>query len=124
MDQASQFFVRPDPRRTDAIALPRVVIHFAVAPRTTLTWRAPRDAEIRAHRAALWLTRPPSVDDFWMQPGDVLQIRRGERIWFSTDGDAPAEASITTAYVKRGERLRRALAQMQRLLRGIWRSRD
>jgi len=40
MDQASQLFVRPDLRRHDAIALPRVVIHFAVAPHATMTWRA------------------------------------------------------------------------------------
>lgn len=123
MDQASQLFVRPDLRRHDAIALPKVEIHFAVAPRATLTWRAPRDAEIRSHDAMLWLTRQASVDDYWMRPGDVLRIPRGERIWLSTDADMPVKVSITTAYVKRGERLRRALAQVQRLLRGRWRSR-
>ncbi|WP_010089855.1 DUF2917 domain-containing protein [Burkholderia ubonensis] len=124
MDQASRLFVRPDPRCPGAIALPRVVIHFAVAPRKTLTWRAPNDAEIRSHDATLWVTRLASIDDYWMRPGDVLRIPRGERIWLSTDGDQPAEASITTAYVKRGERLQRALAQMRRMLRGPWRSRE
>ncbi|KWK81162.1 hypothetical protein WM16_04010 [Burkholderia ubonensis] len=124
MDQASRLFVRPDPRRPGAIALPRVVIHFAVAPRKTLTWRAPNDAEIRSHDAPLWLTRQTSVDDYWIRPGDVLRIPRGERIWLSTDGDQPAEASITTAYAMRGEWLRRALAQMRRMLRGHGRSRE
>ncbi|WP_431824584.1 DUF2917 domain-containing protein [Burkholderia sp. F1] len=124
MDQASQLFVRPDLRRPGAIALPRVVIHFAVAPRKTLTWRAPNDAEIRSHDAPLWLTRQTSVDDYWIQPGDVLRIPRGERIWLSTDGDRPAEASITTAYAMRGGWLRRALAQMRRMVRGPWRSRE
>ncbi|KWI55431.1 hypothetical protein WT72_16860 [Burkholderia pseudomultivorans] len=121
MDQASPLFVRPDPRRTGAIALPTVVIRFAVTPRTTLSWRAPRDAEIRAHGAPLWITRPPSVDDFWVQPGDVLRVARGERIWLGTDNGESAEASITTAYVQRGERFKRALAQVQRLLVGRWR---
>ncbi|MGU7779157.1 DUF2917 domain-containing protein [Burkholderia sp. PU8-34] len=123
MDQASPLFVRPDLRRADAIALPRVVIHFAVAPRKTLTWRAPSDAEIRVHDASLWLTRQTSVDDYWMRPGDVLRIPRGERIWVSTDADCPVEASITTAYLQRGMRLRRALAQVQHMMCGIWRSR-
>ncbi|KAG8153482.1 DUF2917 domain-containing protein [Burkholderia catarinensis] len=121
MDQASQLFDRSDRRRAGTIALPTVVIRFAVAPRTTMTWRAPQDAEIRAHGAALWITRPPSVDDYWVQPGDVLRIARGDRIWLGTDADRPAEASITTAYVRRGERFRRTLAQVQRLLVGVWR---
>ncbi|CAG2330906.1 MULTISPECIES: DUF2917 domain-containing protein [Burkholderia] len=122
MDQASQLFDRPDRRRTGTIALPTVVIRFAIAPRTTMTWRAPQDAELRAHGAALWVTRPPSVDDDWVRPGDVLRIARGERIWIGTDADRSAEATITTAYVRRGERFRRALAQVQRLLVGIGRS--
>ncbi|UOB59636.1 DUF2917 domain-containing protein [Burkholderia pyrrocinia] len=121
MDQASQLFDRPDRRRAGTIALPTVVIRFAVAARTTMTWRAPQDAEIRAHGAALWITRPPSVDDYWVQPCDVLRIARGDRIWLSTDADRSAEASITTAYVRRGERFRRTLAQVQRLLVGVWR---
>ncbi|MEN8511266.1 MULTISPECIES: DUF2917 domain-containing protein [Burkholderia] len=121
MDQASPLFDRPDRRRAGTIALPTVVIRFAVAPRTTMTWRAPQDAEIRAHGAALWITRPPSVDDYWVQPGDVLRIARGDRIWIGTDADRSAEASITTAYVRRGARFRRTLAQVQRLLVGVWR---
>ncbi|WP_321788081.1 DUF2917 domain-containing protein [Burkholderia pyrrocinia] len=121
MDQASQLFDRPDRRRAGTIALPTVVIRFAIAPRTTMTWRAPQDAEIRAHGAALWITRPPSVDDYWVQPGDVLRIARGDRIWLGTDADRSAEASITTAYVRRGERFKRTLAQVQRLLVGVWR---
>ncbi|MCA8092417.1 DUF2917 domain-containing protein [Burkholderia anthina] len=121
MDQASPLFDRPDLRRAGTIALPTVVIRFAVAPRTTLTWRAPGDAEIRAHGAPLWITRPPDIDDYWVQPGDVLRIARGDRIWLGTDDARSAEASITLACVRRGERLRRTLAQVQRLLVGRWR---
>ncbi|WGY71271.1 DUF2917 domain-containing protein [Burkholderia cepacia] len=121
MDQASQLFDRPDRRRAGTIALPTVVIRFAVAPRTTMTWRASQDAELRTHGAALWVTRPPSVDDYWVRPGDVLRIARGERIWLGTDADRSAEATLTTAYVRRGERFRRTLAQVQRLLVGVWR---
>ncbi|HGF4015474.1 DUF2917 domain-containing protein [Burkholderia cenocepacia] len=121
MDQASPLFERRDRRHAGTIALPTVVIRFAVAPRTTMTWRAPQDAEIRAHGAALWITRPPSVDDHWVRPGEVLRIARGERIWLGTDADRSAEATIATAYVRRGERVKRMLAQVQRLLVGIGR---
>ncbi|AOJ79129.1 DUF2917 domain-containing protein [Burkholderia ubonensis] len=124
MDQASRLFVRPDPRRPGAIALPRVVIHFAVAPRKTLTWRAPNDAEIRSHDAPLWLTRQTSVDDYWIRPGDVLRIPRGERIWLGTYDGRPAEASITTAYVRRGDRLGRTLARVRGWLAARGRRRD
>ncbi|WP_323120034.1 DUF2917 domain-containing protein [Burkholderia alba] len=99
MDQASRMFVRCDAR--DAIQLPRVEIHFAVEPGATLTWRAPSRAEIRTCGSRVWLTRSNSVDDYWMQPGDVVRLRRGERIWLSTDGPGTAEASITTAYTRR-----------------------
>lgn len=104
MDQASQMFVRYEqPRREphDAIQLPRVVLHFAVAPGATLTWRARTSAEIRTHGPRVWLTRSNSVDDYWMQPGDVVRLGKGERIWLSTDGPGAAEASITTAYARR-----------------------
>ncbi|WP_065503618.1 DUF2917 domain-containing protein [Burkholderia stabilis] len=124
MDQASRVIVCPDRCRTGTIALPSVTMHFTVAPRTTLTWRAQRDAEIRVHDATLWITRLGSVDDYWIRAGDVLRVQRGDRIWMSTDGDRPAEASITTAYVmSRGAWLQRALAQMRGMLRGRCRSR-
>ncbi|HDR8932111.1 DUF2917 domain-containing protein [Burkholderia vietnamiensis] len=124
MDQASPLFDRPDSRRAGAIALPTVVIRFAVAPHTTLTWRAPSDAEIRAHGAALWITRPPSVDDYWVRPGDVLRIARGDRIWLGTYDGRPAEASITIAYVRRGDRLGRTVARVRGWLAARGRRRD
>ncbi|RQT29926.1 DUF2917 domain-containing protein [Burkholderia contaminans] len=125
MDQASRLVVCPDRCRTDAIALPRVVMQFTVAPRKTLTWRAKNDAEIRVHDATLWVTRLGSVDDYWIRTGDVLRVRRGDRIWMSTDGDCPAEASITTAYAtSRRAWLERALARMRSLLRERCRSRS
>lgn len=76
MDQASRLVVCPDRCRTDAIALPRVVMQFTVAPRKTLTWRAKDDAEIRVHDATLWVTRLGSIDDYWIRTGDVLRVRR------------------------------------------------
>ncbi|HIC7213493.1 DUF2917 domain-containing protein [Burkholderia stabilis] len=124
MDQASRLVVCPDRCRTDTIALPRVVMHFTVAPRKTLTWRARRDAEIRVHDATLWITRAGSVDDYWIRAGDVLRVQCGDRIWMSTDDDRPVEASITTAYaMKHDAWFQRALAQMRGMLRVRRRSR-
>ncbi|CAB3759318.1 hypothetical protein GQ57_19885 [Burkholderia sp. MSh2] len=125
MNHASRLMVCRDRCRTDAIALPKIEMHFTVAPRTTLTWRARHDAEIRVHGATLWITRLSCVDDFRLRPGDMLRVRRGDRIWIGTDDDRPAAASITTAYpMKRGGWPARALARMHGLLRDRWRSRE
>ncbi|WP_321855863.1 DUF2917 domain-containing protein [Burkholderia cenocepacia] len=124
MDQASRLVVCPDRCRTETIALPNVTLHFTVAPRKTLTWRAQHDAEIRVHDATLWITRLGSVDDYWLRTGDVLRVQRGDRVWIGTDDDQPAEASITTVYVmQRDTWLARALASMRDRLSGQWRSR-
>ncbi|MDN7932936.1 DUF2917 domain-containing protein [Burkholderia metallica] len=125
MDQASRLVVCPDRCRADAIALPRVVMQFTVAPRKTLTWCAQDDAEIRVHDATLWVTRLGSVDDYWIRPGDVLRVRRGDRLWMSTCDDRPAEASITTACVMtRDAWFAHALARMRSVLRERCRSRS
>ncbi|WP_175973373.1 DUF2917 domain-containing protein [Burkholderia sp. BCC1047] len=124
MDQASRLVACPDRCRTDTIALPSVELHFTVAPRKTLTWRARHDAEIRVHDATLWITRLGSVDDYWLRAGDVLRVRRGDRVWIGSGDDRPAEASITTVYVMpRDTRLARALAWMRERLNGQCRSR-
>ncbi|WP_105131946.1 DUF2917 domain-containing protein [Burkholderia sp. BE12] len=121
MDQASRLVVCPDRCRTDTIALPRVELHFTVAPRKTLAWRARHAAEIRAHDATLWITRLGSIDDYWLRTGDVLRVQRGDRIWIGTDDDRPAEASITTVYVmQRVTWLARALAWMRDRLGKRW----
>ncbi|MET3216470.1 DUF2917 domain-containing protein [Burkholderia cenocepacia] len=124
MDQASRRVACPDRCRTDTIALPSVELHFTVAPRKTLTWRAQHDAEIRVHDTTLWITRLGNVDDYWLHAGDVLRVQRGERVWIGSGDDRPAEASITTVYVmQRDTGLTRALAWMRGRLSGQWRRR-
>jgi hypothetical protein len=101
MDQASQLFVQPDLERQDArqaFPAPRMVLHFAVTPGATLTWRAPNHAEIRTHDALVWLTRSHNAGDYWMKPGEMIRVQRGERVWISTDSPQSAEISITTRY--------------------------
>lgn len=104
MDEASRLLFHPDPTRRegdDAIQLPRMTLHFALEPRAMMTWHARSHTEIRVLSARVWLTRSFSVDDYWLKPGDVLHVPRGERVWLSADGPAAAEVSLTTAYVRR-----------------------
>lgn len=103
MDQASQLFVSSDLDRQatrNVFQMPCMVLHFAVAPGATFAWRAPNHAEIRSLDELVWLTRARNAGDYWIGPGQVVRVRRGERIWISTDGPQGAEVSITMRYPK------------------------
>ena len=116
MDEASQQFVCPQLPRQESqepIGLPRMVVHLAVPVGTTITWRARSDSEVRVCGSHIWLTRVESPYDYWMKPGDILRVKRGERIWISTDSDTPAEVSITTAYAVRGGIVHRWVVRLQ-----------
>lgn len=104
MDEASQQFVCPQLPRYESqepIGLPRMVVHLAVPVGTTITWRARSDSELRVCGSHIWLTRVGAPYDYWISPGDILRVKRGERIWISTDSDTLAEVSITSAYTVR-----------------------
>ncbi len=75
--------------------LPKVVIHFEVQPGATLSWRVEANAELQVQRERVWVTRVTSPYDYWLQPGLSLQLRRGERIWISTDANIAARLSLT-----------------------------
>lgn len=78
--------------------LNRIVIHLALLPGQTVSWRIVADSEIRTHGSRVWLTRLFSPCDYWMQPGDVLRVTRGERIWLSSDGSGTTEVTVTSEH--------------------------
>jgi quercetin dioxygenase-like cupin family protein len=100
-------------RQARRVSKTRVVEYFEVQPRQTLSWRLARDAELRVGEGALWLTREGDPYDYWLVPGDVARLSRGERVWVSTDRERPLEASLTT-YRHTG------LTQAGRWLARIW----
>lgn len=79
---------------------PEMVIRFAVAPGHTVPWRVLANSELRVGTARVWVTRIISPYDFWLQPGDVLRLTRGERIWVSTDADISAEIALVSVYAQ------------------------
>jgi hypothetical protein len=104
-DASQQFDYSPLPGGHPAgeMHLPKMVIHVGLMPGQTVSWRVIANAEIRAHGSRVWLTRIFSPYDYWMQPGDVVRVARGERIWLGTDSSVPAEVTLTSEY---GERRR------------------
>lgn len=98
---------------------PRMVIHLALEPGQTLTWRVKADSEIRAFGSRVWLTRIYSPYDYWLLPGELVRVACGERIWVSAEGDAPAEVTLTCAYVTRRQVLSRWTERWMNLVFGL-----
>lgn len=101
----------------DDEALPKLVLHFAVNPAVTVTWRVNADAELHVHSERIWLTRIRSPYDYWMKAGETMRLQRGERIWLSTDSHEAARVSLTSAW----RAPRTVLARFSGLFAGLFR---
>ncbi|SAL61319.1 hypothetical protein AWB71_03432 [Caballeronia peredens] len=92
----------------------RVVVFIDVHPHQTVSWRLTRDAELRvadASAASVWVTRHQDPYDYWVRPGDVVRLSRGERVWLSSEGDRAIEVSLTSYRDARRGALGRWLAR-------------
>ncbi|GJH12371.1 DUF2917 domain-containing protein [Caballeronia novacaledonica] len=92
----------------------RVVVHVEVHPHQVLSWRLTRDAELRisgASACSLWLTRHRDPYDYWMKPGDVVRLSRGERVWLMSESEQAFEVSLTSYRVAARGFLSRWLAK-------------
>ena len=89
----------------------RVVVYIEVHPHQTVSWRLTRDAELRIGAASVWVTRHQDPYDYWMKPGDIVRLSRGERVWLSSESDAPVEVSLTSYRKAARGRLMRWLAR-------------
>ncbi|MBV8628731.1 MAG: DUF2917 domain-containing protein [Paraburkholderia sp.] len=110
MNHAREQSVCPDLSASasrEAARLPKMVIHFAVMPGQTVSLRLGADSELRVSTTRIWLTRIFSPYDYWLRPGDIIRVQRGERIWFSSDGDEVAEVTLTSQYIERRHALSR-----------------
>jgi hypothetical protein len=74
----------------------RTVWYVDVQPRQTVSWRVSREAELRIGDAPVWLTRHRDPYDYWLQPGDIVRLVRGERVWISSDSEHAIEVSLTS----------------------------
>jgi len=99
MDKACQQFTDDESlciSRPQEERFPRVVIHFAVQPGATMSWRVEANTELLVQGARVWLTRAASPYDHWLQIGETFRLHRGERVWISTEGNMAARISLTT----------------------------
>lgn len=63
---------------------------FEIVPGETVPMMVAHSTRVSVHGAPLWVTRSNDVEDYWLAPGRSLRLRRGERLWLSVDGAAPA----------------------------------
>jgi hypothetical protein len=84
--------IPPEPR------LPSITVRFALEPNRLFCWEFAADAELFVLRERVWLTRFDSNYDYWLEPGEVLRLRRNERVCISTDAREAAEIAVTSAY--------------------------
>lgn len=110
--------VLPVGHSLDATSTWMVVLHATLAPSSAVSWRMTVDTELRAQGAPVWLTRAGHLDDYWLRPGDVIHLLRGERVWLSAEGEAPAHVTLTTEWCERRPFLQRWLGRIQTLLWG------
>ncbi len=100
-------------------------IELEIRSGETLPMKVARSTKLIVHGGAVWVTRSDDTEDYWLQPGHTLRLRRGERLWLSAEGGTFARVAFTVPtrcdqralnwFARFGERL--ALR-----LRGGWRT--
>jgi hypothetical protein len=74
----------------------RVVVYVGIEPGRTVSWRVTHAGELRVVDGTIWLTRHSDPYDYWMKPGDVVRLARGERVWVSTDEARRIEVAMSS----------------------------
>lgn len=89
-----------------------MTICFSIAGGTTGSHRLSADSEFSVDVGHVWLTRIFLPYEYRVQPGDVIGLRRGERIWLIADTDVSAEIRLTSTYVEDRRMVREWIARI------------
>lgn len=74
----------------------RVVVHLELYPGQTLSWCVERDFELGTYAARVRVVGHLLAHSYWLQPGEVVRLARGERIWICNDGMRKVEIAVLT----------------------------
>jgi hypothetical protein len=69
-------------------------IQFELRAGETAPMRVNRSTRMTVHGGAVWVTRSDDVDDYWLEPGKTLGLRRGERLWLSVESGTSASVAF------------------------------
>ena len=69
-------------------------ITFEIADGETVPMRIGNSVKLSVLGAPVWATRSNDTEDYWLQPGHTLRLRRGERLWLSVESGAQARVAF------------------------------
>ncbi|WP_207004353.1 DUF2917 domain-containing protein [Trinickia mobilis] len=72
-------------------------ITFEINPGETVPMMVMKSTRLTVQGASMWVTRSNDTEDYWLEPGDCLRLRRGERLWLSAEGTQPASVAFWVA---------------------------
>lgn len=61
-------------------------ITFEIQAGETVPLMVMRSTRLKVSGAAVWVTRSDDIEDYWLEAGHTLRLRRGERLWLSVEG--------------------------------------
>ncbi|MCC8392122.1 DUF2917 domain-containing protein [Paraburkholderia sp. MMS20-SJTR3] len=100
-------------------------IAYEVGTGETLPLKVARSTKLTVRGGTVWLTRSDDIHDYWLQPGNTVHLRRGERLWLSAEGEhfAKVTFSVPTRYDERALNWLARLGERWMLrVRGGWRT--
>ncbi|HEY4349773.1 MAG TPA: DUF2917 domain-containing protein [Paraburkholderia sp.] len=100
-------------------------IWFEVGNGETVPLRVTNSTRLTVHGGAVWVTRSDDVEDYWLEPGKTLRLRRGERLWLSAEGST--QAGVVFYVPKRANEravnwFARVVERLGARMRGGWRT--
>jgi hypothetical protein len=72
-------------------------ITYEINAGETVPMRVARSTRLTVQGAGVWVTRSNDVEDYLLEPGECLRLRRGERLWLSVTGERPACVAFSVA---------------------------
>ena len=72
-------------------------ITFEIPPGETVPMKVQRSTRLSVQCGPVWATRSNDVDDYFVLDGETLRLRRGERLWLSTEGGQSACVEFSVA---------------------------
>ncbi|MEI6000646.1 DUF2917 domain-containing protein [Paraburkholderia bengalensis] len=69
-------------------------ITFEIVAGETVPMKVTRSTRLAVSGAAVWVTRSDDVEDYWLEPGKTLRLRRGERLWLSVERGTQARVAF------------------------------
>jgi Protein of unknown function (DUF2917) len=100
-------------------------IAFEIRNGETIPMKVARSTKLVVRGGPVWVTRSDDIEDYWLEPGHTLHLRRGERLWLSAEGAGQARVifSVPTRCDERALNwLARVSERFAARVRGGWRT--